>query len=1436
MTGDLGGSYAIAGFLFQFLNSIDRGLEVSLRLGGGGDRVLVLEPPHADAVEGGDEPRVIQYKKRSRRDWSNRQILFDMLPTLLRACLVEAADTARPVFVTSGRLQHGAALRDFLAAFAESLNTGALRVGRKTMSADAVVAEISRRIGAVAGVPEEDRETTIRGLLSRLTIEEAVSTAAVRARVMSVLLRATGSERRAKIAYDALFTFIVAQSEVAATGLSADDILQAAGLTSDVLAPILEFDNRAADATRRVLERRGYAVSRDVRGAPDLPDASIVLLVSGSGTGKTWQLAAIAERVVRRNDLVVWLDRPAGLGEACAQIVDHVWHQILRRQDETTIQSLLSEAALVLGRARPPALVVLIDQLPADAAERAGLLEFDWTAAGIRIVAAATPDQAAMAQEQVAVPAIQLGDFSQRELRDLLGRYGLSWSSVPADVRGWISRPVLSGLYVGLHQGRGPWAGESEYSLLEQLALRAQTRMRASGETGARRILADLGGQVLTSGRLDPATLPDRPSAAQLSILSAAGWLAHDAQDDLMFAHDRLRDWAVAEHLVRASPGGALLAGSLAELGGYIPQGQHGGVRAPYALMDTIWLLSRQTDGAMRLWALLDAFDANPMYRELCDDLYRHLLPTGGVSLLDSVIEALIDRLGAASEDTDQWRAAACVEGFAMAGPVSRPAIERLLQSGIPAAERCACIVLAQQPEARHLESLARLHRLAQGDPATGQEKDDALARASWKAIVKTAPLSPGWLERYFERRMGQVPGPEHLLSLLPQVQTGRAIWERHGPALVEGCAGDAEHRYWLAQNIERFGDRRFAAELEAWCRDPAMALLPAWSALCRMWPESVPALIAHVPDGLFNFTVADWFAPLVAYSSRAPLDAVVDSLKLRDPSGCSFGFALDGRAAALRDEDIGWAAARLSEALVPRPDPDLTASRLLDFFVHIDDPALIVRLRSLVPPELPERLIGHIERRLSNAGLWHDPELVGSDRLLRALGPQFAAAALTMRLTHPHPTLRWNAVREAGLVDLATIRETLEAIANAPEGADEPGRLDAVMMLAERDPDWGHARIRRLLATADRSAINEAFWIALRLPGDDYVEQAAALLPDCFAGPQVLYRAVDYLTSRNGAPVGAERVLEEALVSDPGDTAWIIDRLLSLRTAEADEVVLDSLASEPDGLTKANLGFWGSVNRPGDERWSKIAEDALSSTSTMELRHARFFYRYAARRTGRAHDQLLSDAFPTRTDERSRTMNAIAALAEVDAGLAADALIALCRLFDPENRDVGKFADELAGWSFPESRVAIFRGASHWPAPALLRALAPRGKLPEPLLVAAVEKALTSDDPGERRAAAICSSLILDRPPSPALLQDPLPAVREAAAYAREWHESRVRARALLHMMATGSANSARQAAATLVSIWEGQKTTQAARSFSRAEFRAHSPEGSGIWRAISA
>lgn len=1434
-----GGPFAIAGFVYQFLNTIDLGLAASLKKIDGDEPVLVLEPEHADAAARGVTPRIVQYKMRRGRDWTNRTILFEILPPLLRAALADPETAYSPAFVTSAAVQGAVALRATIAALGAGQAAPPLKVGHRLIESEAILAEIVARTAMSAG--QENDPAFLKGVrhaLARLTIEDRVTLASVRQRVMAQLHRATGSRQRAARACDALFRFIAERSQEPAALISAREFLGVAELTAERLAPLLHFERNVADLTGDALQRRGYARHKDVRKHAALPDASLVLIGGPSGSGKSWSLAGLAARALERGEAALWVDEVANLEALGAELIGQLWHLALRRSEAhgTSLPTLTDDIAGVIGRETPVPLLVALDRLPRLAAERERLLRFDWGRAGIRLLAGVTAEDAADIQASIAAPVLTVGDFSQAELKELLNRSGIAWASLPADVRSWIRRPVLAGLYVSLAAESGDWCGTSEFELMERFADRAERRGQAAGIYGCRQLIAALGGEALDRlPPLDLTRLSPSPTPDQLRILTETGWLQRDGQGNFAFAHDRLRDWAIAENLVTTIHDRGTLAHRLVAIAGYgKEESARPVVQAGYALMDGVWLLAKGTGGTERLRAFLDVVDHGDWAWQLPDDLYCDLLPGGGPPLFDALLPILTHRLISQADGHHHYHAVRCLDGFVRAGRISPEAIAALLWSDNAQAQAYGCRFAEKQPEHRYLDRLAQLHR-----EADKRKPDDhdlwALSRAAWNALRTCLEARPGWLVARFDRAGANKADVAHLISLLPHVAAGREIWEQKGRALVAALGHDRYTRYWLARAIEAFEDDRFDAELADWSLSSTdMAAIPAWSALCRRRPDLVDAIAPRLPEGIFSLNASRWLQPLLTPEAKPALHIVLETLKRQDPSGCSFAFALTHHGNELALDDLVWAAGRLDAALATPEPRDLTASRLLDLFMEIDEPELIECLPSLIPETLPARLLALVEARLKTNGLWYDPELQGAITLLQRLGGAHAVAVTRAQLRAAHPNVRWMAVREAAFADISLVRTELESIATARDEEKEPGRLEALQLLAMHDPSWGHAHIAAKLAEETASARNEAFWLAIRMRTDDYVADGVALLPQTFSGEYPLFRTVEYLIARRTALEDIADLLGAALPKQPKHQGWIVDRLLSLGLDAADETVLSAHFPKAGSFEQAEIAFWGFLNRSDQSRWQTLAEQIIAEGETRQLRHGSRFYEVAAKLGGGpAYDQLLSDAFPAQPGGWERALRAIRALGAHDEIQAAEALARLCRLIPEDDRDLERFAAMAARCGFLGAQLAILRGALHWPVETLERALARPAAGHAPALVTAVAHDLESRNPAARRAAAIASPLVLGRAPE-ALREDTEEHVRLAAVAATRFHAERRRAQALLAEMADGPPDRARRAASALFSLAERDKPKNNPRAFSWAEFAAAAPQGSGFLMAI--
>jgi hypothetical protein len=277
----------------------------------------------------------------------------------------------------------------------------------------------------------------------------------------------------------------------------------------------------------------GYDAAQDVRpNAIAMGAQSPLLVVFGqSGSGKSWALCAHAlSWNLEQTKLLV-------NNYEVAQVIDQI------------------------GRCQPfeNQLVVLVDGLTT-----VGDVQQVWQACSQKnaqlILSASNELAGELKSKRIGgdgLQQIEVQEFSLAELIELLRRNSVEISSIPRDMIETLRAPLLARLYLRLPTKR-EFTGPLEYQLFENfwqqafelspLCASALRKLSSSGEA------------------------PNKQIAAKLMQI---GWLRADNE----FAHDRLKQWALAEHLTHSAPDEEIFRRLFDEHRAH-----------PYLLLDWMWL------------------------------------------------------------------------------------------------------------------------------------------------------------------------------------------------------------------------------------------------------------------------------------------------------------------------------------------------------------------------------------------------------------------------------------------------------------------------------------------------------------------------------------------------------------------------------------------------------------------------------------------------------------------------------------------------------------------------------------------------------------------------------------------------------------------------------------------------------------------------------
>lgn len=753
-----GGRRALAGFLLQILRSVQLGIELTVEIPDPEKHtklVLHLEPEEGGdvAVRGATHEIVEQVKMRTPKGrWSTGEVARKVLPDLLRSVRRDMRQSL--VFVTNNDAGLGPLL-EYVGARGkhECLK---LRWGNSRVT----TAEFELRIANAVGLSETTPD--LRHLLDNLKIR-IVDPTTIETEIEALLMPMLPSGSDPASARLELMGRLFELSTKGAR-LSADDLLSlispdARRLLAHVRSlPDLVAHHVAADA-----ELLGYGSEKQARLSPPSLSAPLTILNGESGQGKTWTLAQSAFETIRKGGLAVILRAPQRLREIADVINERIWQPA--HEVATTVQMMARNLKEPFADKNDVWLTVYIDDVQ-DRSLAVEIARCRWREHGVRIVVSCQPRIRDVFQTIApTTEVVPIDDFTSSELRRFLRLHGRddNLDTIPDDIFELLLKPVHAGVFIEL-ENRDDWAGVTEYELFHAywrqatLLSREQSDFPSDGHA-----LTQLAGSLLAGQSNYPWRIHELKRAGitdeALLRLEQVGLLRRPAPDQIMFATDRMLNWAVAEHIAAAikrknmSPVDADQL--LAEVEGAVTvDGTKVGNRLGYVYFDAFWLLIRELE---------PAFIAELV--RLGNDRARNEAHTkerweNGFGSLGSGIVPVLETLAPALQD-DDWELvhglpfALAAAGRSDPGPV-RKCIKRLFASGSPAeivlAMRTACFVPA--PEAlddmwiEHLRLVAECDRqLGSSEP---QSRFDSIQHqeVSGDAVGQAIAVDPEWLSR----------------------------------------------------------------------------------------------------------------------------------------------------------------------------------------------------------------------------------------------------------------------------------------------------------------------------------------------------------------------------------------------------------------------------------------------------------------------------------------------------------------------------------------------------------------------------------------------------------------------------------------------------------------------------------------------------------------
>lgn len=1076
-----GGQAAIAGFLYQLTRTLAFATSFAARVRlpprqDGFEAVLETEPAHGGdlSIHRSGRRTVIQFKiRRGATPWRQGDLIREVLPDLFKAVddgaatYVFSTDAAvgLPEFRAFLCLFRDRPVPDDPAKAMDDVRHG-YRIGPERVTAQALFRHIAERLDRspegpdrvwrlLAGFEIQDAKTEADAVqaidaLLRIVVDHRQDTRSKRDALIGILLRYARENRR--FTHEELFL---------EAGLDPDRVGHAMRLPS-VLAERLDEDSRAL----------GYVTEDDARRTDiDWPPGKALLVLTGeSGTGKTWRLCRLAHRLSTDGHAVVILPARLGLVRIEQEIARRVW---------LSSYDLSLDLEVVARRVEPMLrgedrfwLTVCVDDV--QDRELANDLSFPrWWRMGIRIAFTAQDRIGDGLQRPKDAHVEPVGRFSPAELRRYLTAAGCHWTRLPDDLLELLRQPLLAWLYREIGSG-SDWVPVNEYALMERYwhhstaERRGQDDHRADAEA-----MKALAGTVL--GERPAYPWPFRMVLGQgmnddmRRRLVVAGLLRNEG-DGVAAGHDRLLNWAVAEHLADRFQDRLLDTDGLAAILRRITaidadwKSDFAARRLGYVPMDLVWLLANRV-APERLVPLLLALvqDRNS---NLGDD---GLFESGWLDTLGArIVPALVLLVQPPLAKDEDWllpqNVGRCLAAIGRNEPAMIvQAARQLLDLGTPEAKTAALVALGTMAAPDLLDRLWTIHldhhRALDDDTQETWAEHHHMTGLSFDALESAVQQDPEWIVRRIA-----ISGPceraDQLVYLLTSIDPaiGQTLWQRSKADFFEKVN---RNRRCLAASIGIFRDREEIGRLEAWTRgeDERMAYGNTLQALARLAPERAVAYMRTMPRDELMLT-RHWWLPLLAHRNDEMVGRELlaihtegDWERRRDLAlvFCDLGIHLDVPI-------VRSIVAALEEQLtLVDNDPDWEPrgeGHLLRCLASLQRPDLLGVLEEQRGSRFEALLVRRASRRRGRTSLDVDSDGEAYRRVLLAIGGEGIGQLVEAELQRPSPFARIDGLRAALWCPTEAVRRRLRAMAQTVPADEQEADLLGYALAALGEDD----------------------------------------------------------------------------------------------------------------------------------------------------------------------------------------------------------------------------------------------------------------------------------------------------------------------------------------------------------------------------------------------
>ncbi|MBX9616149.1 MAG: hypothetical protein K2X25_11190 [Caulobacteraceae bacterium] len=678
-----GGGYALAGFVYQLLSSLDFATSVAVaphrdpQTSNDTFTVTIDPPSGGDAThKAGADKATIQFKTRRRGNFTERDVLVEVFPDLFKAARTDADQafvlrTDAPVKLTPAfkRLTELLGSQPIEAGLDQAEAEGLRFKAHQAKDTRSAREHFDWLLGVVS--PESrtkhDRQS-LADLISRFRVEDEVDEKGVFDRVMQGLRQLAGTHEDAHQLFKTLIGHLVILATSEFRTVTVERIFADCHVDQAKLVSTVQFVARLHEDFVKAMRDLGYAPPQDSRAkAVAVLGAQPCALAGPSGVGKTWAMARAAMEAEQSGAVVIWVDRPPNERD---RLQAHIAQRIQRARDRTAhANPLAMRSILDMASGSGPALrvCVCLDRFSSPTIAHDLITDPWWAENGIELIAAlpaAEPDAVAF---EPGVTLIHVDGFTLGEVRRFLKQRGIDWASIPIDILRLLRTPGLARQFAAL--GTSTFRPPDEYVLMEaawhreppghvQQLRAAKAVLEARLDAMAEALLTGLPVIYPWPQQLSPAL-----SETQIELLERFGFIRWTGGGGIQLDTDRTLSWTLAEALARRVSAGAITPDTLEPL---IQRWWQGDDTVPglarhalgYVPLDLLWLLA--ADGV------------TPMVMDLVQTITpgRRMLDWDDIATLGAR-GAAIARAFVVSTPPKDWP------------PVRKPLVDALLAGGV---------------------------------------------------------------------------------------------------------------------------------------------------------------------------------------------------------------------------------------------------------------------------------------------------------------------------------------------------------------------------------------------------------------------------------------------------------------------------------------------------------------------------------------------------------------------------------------------------------------------------------------------------------------------------------------------------------------------------------------------------------------------------------